>query len=214
MTVDKKDMLLYAITDRTWLNGDKLCNAVEKALKGGVTFIQLREKTLDYDEFLSEAIEINKLCKKYNVPFIINDNVDIAAKSGADGVHIGQDDITIKEARKILGDNKIIGVSAHNVSEALKAQNDGASYIGSGAVFTTSSKNNVSALSMDTLRKITASVDIPVVAIGGISRDNAIKLKGSGIDGIAVISAIFAQNDIENSAAELRKIADHIVNDR
>ena len=214
MTVDKKDMLLYAITDRTWLNGDKLCNAVEKALKGGVTFIQLREKTLDYDEFLSEAIEINKLCKKYNVPFIINDNVDIAAKSGADGVHIGQDDITIKEARKILGDNKIIGVSAHNVSEALKAQNDGASYIGSGAVFTTSSKNNVSALSMDTLRKITASVDIPVVAIGGISRDNAIKLKGSGIDGLAVISAIFAQNDIENSAAELRKIADHIVNDR
>lgn len=214
MTVDKKNMLLYAITDRTWLNGDKLCNAVEKALKGGVTFIQLREKTLDYDEFLSEAIEINRLCKKYNVPFIINDNVDIAVKSGADGVHIGQDDITIKEARKILGDNKIIGVSAHNVSEALKAQNDGASYIGSGAVFTTSSKNNVSALSMDTLRKITASVDIPVVAIGGISRDNAIKLKGSGIDGIAVISAIFAQNDIENSAAELRKIADNIVNDR
>lgn len=214
MTVDKKNMLLYAITDRTWLNGDKLCNAVEKALKGGVTFIQLREKTLGYDEFLSEAIEINRLCKKYNVPFIINDNVDIAVKSGADGVHIGQDDITIKEARKILGDNKIIGVSAHNVSEALKAQNDGASYIGSGAVFTTSSKNNVSALSMDTLRKITASVDIPVVAIGGISRDNAIKLKGSGIDGIAVISAIFAQNDIENSAAELRKIADNIVNDR
>lgn len=205
MRVEKKDMQVYAVTDRHWLKGESLYSQVEKALEGGATFIQLREKNLDEEHFLQEAVEIQKLCKKYQVPFVINDNVTIALEMDADGVHVGQDDMEAGDVRQRLGADKIIGVSAHNVEEALLAQEKGADYLGVGAVFPTSSKDDVSVLSFETLKEICAAVDIPVVAIGGINRDNIDKLTGSGIDGVAVISAIFAQEDITAATQELVK---------
>lgn len=205
MKLSREDLTLYAVTDRHWLNGSTLTKQVEDALKGGATFIQLREKNLNDESFYKEAVEIKDLCGRYNVPFVINDNVDIALKMDADGVHVGQDDMAASDIRKLLGPDKIIGVSAHNVQEAIKAQEDGADYLGVGAVFATSSKDDVSVLSHEILRDICNAVDIPVIAIGGITKDNIIELKGSGIDGIAVISAIFAKDDITAATQDLKE---------
>lgn len=211
MNCDKKDLLLYAVTDRAWLNGETLCSQVEKAIKGGATFIQLREKNLDQKHFLEEALEIQKLCKKYNVPFVINDNVEIAKEIDADGVHVGQSDMEAGNVRKILGDDKIIGVSAQTVEQALLAQKHGADYLGVGAVFKTGSKDDADDVSHDELQKICEAVDIPVIAIGGISSKNVTELKGRGIVGIAVISAIFAQPDITKATAELKALTEKTV---
>lgn len=205
MKFAKEDLLLYAVTDRHWLKDETLENQVEKALQGGATFLQLREKSLDDDIFLGEAKEIQKLCKKYQVPFVINDNVDIALAIDADGVHVGQSDMEALDVRKRLGPDKIIGVSAQNVQQALLAQKHGADYLGVGAVFPTGSKDDAEDVSFETLKAICQAVDIPVIAIGGITKENVSELKGSGICGIAVISAIFAQKDIKAATKELKK---------
>lgn len=205
MKFAKEDLLLYAVTDRHWLKDETLENQVEKALQGGATFLQLREKSLDDDIFLAEAKEIQKLCKKYQVPFVINDNVDIALAIDADGVHVGQSDMEALDVRKRLGPDKIIGVSAQNVQQALLAQKHGADYLGVGAVFPTGSKDDAEDVSFETLKAICQAVDIPVIAIGGITKVNVSELKGSGICGIAVISAIFAQKDIKAATKELKK---------
>lgn len=202
----KNSMLLYAVTDRYWLGEETLLSQVEKAIKGGATFIQLREKNLDHDSFLKEAIEIQKLCKQYKVPFVVNDDVDIALTMDADGVHVGQSDMEAQDVREKIGPDKIIGVSAQTVEQAVLAEKRGADYLGVGAVFPTGSKDDADDVSFDTLKAICQAVSIPVVAIGGISRNNVMELKGSGIDGIAVISAIFAQKDIEKATAELRDL--------
>ena len=201
----KEDLLLYAVTDRSWLNGETLYAQVEKALKGGVTFVQLREKALDEQAFLEEAKEIQKLCAKYHVPFVINDNVEIAAQIGADGVHVGQSDMEAGDVREKLGPDRIIGVSAQTVEQAVRAQERGADYLGVGAVFSTGSKADAVKVSHETVRAITEAVDIPVIAIGGITKDNVSELSGTGICGIAVISAIFAQTDIEGAAQVLKE---------
>lgn len=205
MKFAKEDLLLYAVTDRHWLKDETLENQVEKALQGGATFLQLREKSLDDDIFLAEAKEIQKLCKKYQVPFVINDNVDIALAIDADGVHVGQSDMEALDVRKRLGPDKIIGVSAQNVQQALLAQKHGADYLGVGAVFPTGSKDDAEDVSFETLKAICQAVDIPVITIGGITKENVSELKGSGICGIAVISAIFAQKDIKAATKELKK---------
>ena len=201
----KEDLLLYAVTDRSWLNGETLYAQVEKALKGGVTFVQLREKALDEQAFLEEAKEIQKLCAQYHVPFVINDNVEIAAQIGADGVHVGQSDMEGGDVREKLGPDRIIGVSAQTVEQAVRAQERGADYLGVGAVFQTGSKADAVEVSHETVRAITEAVDIPVIAIGGITKDNVSELSGTGICGIAVISAIFAQEDIEGAARVLKE---------
>ena len=204
MKCDKDNLLLYAVTDRSWLNGQTLYEQVEQALEGGATFVQLREKKLDEEHFLEEAREIKELCRKYNVPFVINDNVDIALAMDADGVHVGQSDMEAGDVRAKLGPDKIIGVSAQTVEQALLAQSRGADYLGVGAVFPTGSKADASEVSHETLRKICEAVDIPVIAIGGIGKGNVKELSGSGICGIAVISAIFAQKDIKAATEELK----------
>ncbi len=204
MNCDKKDLLLYAVTDRAWLRGETLYSQVEKALKGGATFMQLREKNLDEEHFLQEAVEIKELCKKYHVPFVINDNVDIAVKMDADGVHVGQSDMEAGDVRAKLGPDKIVGVSAQTVEQAVLAEKRGADYLGVGAVFSTGTKLDADDVSYETLKAICEAVSIPVVAIGGITKDNLMELKGSGIDGIAVVSAIFAQENIEEATKELR----------
>lgn len=207
----KEDVLLYAITDRSWLNGRTLYEQVEDALRGGVTFLQLREKHLSYDEYLEEAREIKALCDKYNVPLIINDNVDIALAVDASGVHVGQSDMEAREARAKLGPDKIIGVSAHNVEEALTAVKSGADYLGTGAVFGSGTKEDANKISHDVVRDICKAVDIPVVGIGGITEDNLMELKGTGIDGVAVISAIFAKADITAAAKNLKKLTTEMI---
>lgn len=211
MNCDRNDLILYAVTDRSWLGESSLYSQVESAIKGGATFIQLREKDLDEADFLSEAKEIQKLCREYNVPFVINDNVDIAAQIDADGVHVGQSDMEAGDVRKKLGADKIIGVSAQTVEQALKAQEHGADYLGVGAVFPTGSKADATEVSHQTLKEICEAVDIPVIAIGGITKENVSELKGSGICGIAVISAIFAQKDIRKAAAELKQKVEEIL---
>lgn len=203
MNIDKKSLRLYAVTDRTWLDGRQLTEDVEKALKGGATMIQLREKNLNTNDFILSAERIKKICDKYHIPLIINDNIDVALAADASGVHIGQSDMTAAAARKVLGPNKIIGVTAKTVLQAQEAEKYGADYIGSGAVFGSSTKRNAKKMELDTLRSITASVDIPVVAIGGITGDNIFELSNTGIAGAAVISGIFAQNDIEKAAEDL-----------
>lgn len=204
-------LLLYAITDRHWLNGKTLYSQVELALKGGATMIQIREKDLDENAFLKEAEQIQSLCAKYCVPFIVNDNVELAVKIGADGVHVGQSDMAAKDVRALIGKDKILGVSAQTVKQALEAQKCGADYLGTGAVFPTGSKDDAQVLGVQTLKEICSAVNIPVVAIGGISKDNILELKKSGIAGVSVISAIFAQNDIVAATAELKSFAEQIV---
>lgn len=212
MKCDKKTMLLYAVTDRAWVGKQSLYEQVESALKGGVTCVQLREKDLSEDEFLAEAKKIGALCKSYNVPFIINDNVDIAIRCHADGVHVGQEDMEAFKVRELVGDDFIIGVSAHNVKEALQAVENGADYLGCGAMFSTTTKSNVSELPKETLRDICEAVEIPVVAIGGINKKNLRLLKGTKADGVALVSAIFAAEDIENECRELRMLSEEMVN--
>ncbi len=211
MRCDRKDLLLYAVTDRRWLLEESLCSQVERALKGGVTFVQLREKELDKESFLKEAKEIRKVCKKYQVPFVVNDNVDIALAADADGVHVGQGDMETKDVRSKLGPDKIIGVSVQTVEQALLAQKHGADYLGVGAVFPTSSKADASEVSLETLKAICEVVDIPVIAIGGISTDNVRDLSGNGLCGVAVISAVFAKKDIEEAARKLKKLVEEMV---
>ena len=200
----KEKLALYAVTDRHWLGNNTLYSQVEKAIKGGVSFVQLREKDLSHEEFLAEAKEIQKLCKKHNIPFIINDDVALAKEIDADGVHVGQSDMEAGSVRELLGDDKIIGVSARTVEEALLAEERGADYLGVGAVFPTSTNLDAKDVDFETLKAITSAVKIPVVAIGGITKDNIHELKGSGIVGVAVVSAIFAQEDIEKAAKELK----------
>ena len=208
---DKKDLLLYAVTDRTWLGDETLYQQVEKTLKGGATFIQLREKHLDDAAFLEEAVELKELCRRYHVPFVINDNVEIALKMDADGVHVGQSDMEAGNVREKLGPDKIIGVSAQTVEQAVLAEQRGADYLGVGAVFPTGSKDDADSVSRETLKAICEAVSIPVIAIGGIGRNNVMELAGSGICGIAVISAIFAQPDIEAATKELRTLTEEMV---
>ena len=211
MNCDRNDLVLYAVTDRSWLGDSSLYDQVESAIEGGATFIQLREKNLGEADFLSEAKEIQKLCREYKVPFVINDNVEIAAQIDADGVHVGQSDMEAGDVRKRLGPDKIIGVSAQTVEQALKAQEHGADYLGVGAVFPTGSKADATEVSHQTLKEICEAVDIPVIAIGGITKENVSELKESGICGIAVISAIFAQKDIRKAATELKQRVREIV---
>ena len=184
---------------------------VEATLKGGVTCVQLREKELSEEEFLKEAIEMKSVCDRYNVPLIINDNVEIALKSGASGVHVGQKDMEAGKVRKLLGEDKIIGVSARTVEQALAAQRAGADYLGVGAMFTTTTKLDTKNVSCETLREICKAVEIPVVAIGGVSKSNMMELKGTKVDGVALVSAIFAAEDIENECRELKKLSEKMV---
>jgi thiamine-phosphate pyrophosphorylase len=211
MKFDKKSLLLYAVTDRSWLGSETLKSAVEKALKGGATFVQLREKELDSGKLLEEAKEIKELCKKYHVPFVVNDNVDIAIAADADGVHVGQSDMEAGNVRELIGRDKILGVSAQTVEQAVLAEKRGADYLGVGAVFHTGSKADADYVSYETLKEICKAVSIPVVAIGGICEDNIMKLSGSGICGIAAISAIFAQPDIVKAAAQLKELTERMV---
>lgn len=211
MKCDKKDLLLYAVTDRSWLKGETIYSQVEKALKGGATFVQLREKTLDRATFLAEAKEIQKLCREYRVPFVINDNVDIAIAMDADGVHVGQSDMEAGSVREKLGVDKILGVSAQTVEQAIYAEQNGADYLGIGAVFPTGTKTDADEVSFEMLKAICDAVKIPVIAIGGIGMGNVMRLQGSGICGIAVISALFAQPDIERATAELKELTHQMV---
>lgn len=213
MRCDKKELMLYAVTDRTWLGNRTLYEQVEDALKGGATLVQLREKNLDDETFLKEAVEIKELCGRYNVPFIINDNADIAVKVNADGVHVGQKDMEAEYVRSLMGEDKILGVSVQTVEQAVIAEKTGADYLGVGAVFKTASKADADAVSYETLRAICKAVSIPVVAIGGIGASNILQLKGSGICGVAVISAIFAADDIKKATTELKELAERAVCD-
>ncbi|WP_369284127.1 thiamine phosphate synthase [Oscillibacter sp. GMB15532] len=214
MKCDKKAMLLYAVTDRAWVGTLSLYQQVELALKNGATCVQLREKELDGDAFLAEATALAKLCKEYGVPFIVNDNVEIAIKSGADGIHVGQEDMLAADVRARVGDGMIVGVSAHTVDEALEAVKNGADYLGLGAVFSTSTKSDVDVMPFETLRAICSAVDVPTVAIGGISGENILKLSGSGVDGVAVVSAIFGATDPGAATAALRTLAEKLVDGR
>lgn len=212
MKFDKKAMLLYAVTDRAWVGKQSLYEQVEAALKGGATCVQLREKELDEAAFLDEAMEISALCRRYGVPFFINDNVDIAIRCKADGIHVGQEDMEAAQVRRKVGGDMIIGVSVHSVEEALEAVRNGADCLGVGAMFSTSTKTDVSVLPKETLRDICAAVDVPVVAIGGIGKSNIGSLAGTGVDGVALVSAIFASDDIEGECRLLRRLSEDMVN--
>ena len=211
MRLDKKDLLLYAVTDRHWLGDRTLYEVVKESLDGGATFIQLREKNLDTAHFLEEAKELKKLCAEYKVPFVINDNVDIALQIDADGVHVGQSDMEAGDVRAMLGPDKIIGVSAQTVEQAILAEKRGADYLGVGAVFPTGSKDDADDVSHETLKAICRAVNIPVIAIGGITVENTPYLKGTGICGIAVISAIYGQNNITEAAKKLKDVTKRMV---
>lgn len=201
-----KDMLLlYAVTDRSFVGRQTLYEQVEDALKGGATIVQLREKNLGEDEFVAEAMRIKELCRRYNVPLIINDNVDVALKSGADGVHVGIEDVPVAQIRQKSGKDFIIGATAKTVEQAQAAEKAGADYLGVGAVFPSPTKKNAIRITNEQLREICSSVAIPAVAIGGITLDNVCELEGGGMDGIAVVSAIFAAEDIEITTRELKR---------
>ena len=196
LRVNADAMTLYAVTDRTWVEDTTLMDQVKEALEGGITFLQLREKHLSKEEF--------------KVPFVINDNIEVALAVDADGVHIGQDDMSVEEARKLLGEDKIIGVSAHNVEEAIKAQKGGADYLGVGAVCATSTKKDANVVSKEEIKKICHTVEIPVVAIGGIKKENIKTLEGTDVDGVAVVSAIFAAKDIKKDTKQLRSLVEEM----
>lgn len=200
----REAMRLYAVTDRRWLAGADFVQTVRESLAGGVTFLQLREKDLDEQHFYTEAVAIKALCQEYGVPFVVNDDVDVALRVGADGVHVGQHDMEAGAVRELLGPEKILGVSAQTVAQAVRAQEMGADYLGVGAVFPTGSKDDADAVTLPELAAICQAVTIPVVAIGGITRENLPQLAGTGIAGIAVISAIYAQPDVHAAAADLR----------
>lgn len=202
----RQALCLYAVTDPMWLDGRPLAQDVESALKGGVTMLQLREKTLDDAEFIALGQEIGALCRKYRVPFIVNDNVAVALACGADGVHIGQEDMAVAEARSLIGDRHLLGVSAGSLEEALKAEKEGADYLGVGAMYATDTKKDADVTTIATLKEICDRVCIPVVAIGGINSRTIPNFKGSGVDGMAVVSAIFAENEIEQATKALKKL--------
>ena len=211
MKCDKTAMLLYAVTDRAWVGRQSLYEQVESALKGGVTCVQLREKELEEEAFLREAMEISGLCRRYGVPFFINDNVEIAIRCHADGIHVGQEDMQAAQVRQRVGDGMMIGVSVHSVEEALEAVKNGADCLGVGAMFSTATKTDAAVLPMETLRDICAAVDVPVVAIGGIGKANLHELAGTGVDGVALVSAIFAADDIEGECRLLRRLSEEMV---
>lgn len=203
----REKLLLYAVTDRRWVGKGTLMDQVKAALDGGVTFVQLREKGLDYGNFLKLAVDVKNLTDRYGVPFVINDNVDIAVACGADGIHVGQSDLNAELARQKLGIGKIIGVSTTTVEQSVLAEKQGADYLGVGAMFPTNTKLNADLVSIQTLKDICQSVSIPVVAIGSIKPQNILSLSGTGIAGVAVVSAIFAQSDIRKSTQELLNLA-------
>ena len=211
MKCDKQMMRLYAVTDRAWTGKQSLYEQVEAALKGGATCVQLREKALSDEEFLAEALEIRELCGRYHVPFFINDNVEIAIRCKADGIHVGQEDMAAAQVRRRVGPDMMIGVSAHSVEEALEAVKHGADCLGVGAMFSTSTKLDAHVLGYQTLKDICAAVDIPVTAIGGINEENMMRLSGSGVDGVALVSAIFAAEDIEAACRRLKAMSEAMV---
>lgn len=210
MKVDKKDMLLYLVTDRRWLKEKTLPEVVKLAIENNVTFVQLREKNLDYEKFKELAIEIKKITDEYQIPFVINDNIKIAMEIDADGVHVGQKDLAAAKARQLLGHDKILGVSVNTVEQAIEAEKAGADYLGVGSIFSTKSKLDAAGIDMDEVNKITKAVSIPAVGIGGINSENIHLLKNSGLDGIAVISAILAQEDIGKAARNLYKLSKEV----
>lgn len=212
MKCDKETMLLYAVTDRAWVGRQSLYEQVESAIKGGVTCVQLREKELNDEDFLAEAMEISALCRKHKVPFFINDNVEVAIKCNADGIHVGQEDMAAAQVRSRVGDDMMIGVSVHSVEEALDAVKNGADCLGVGAIFSTSTKTDVDVLPREVLCDICNAVDIPVVAIGGIGKGNISQLAGIGVDGVALVSAIFGADDIEGECRILRRLSEEMVN--
>lgn len=209
---NRENLLLYAVTDRSWTENQTLYEQLEDALIGGVTCVQLREKNLSEEDFIQEAVEIRELCRKYNVPLIINDNLNVAIKSNSDGIHVGQEDVSAAEIRKLVGDNFIIGVTAKTVEQAKKAENDGADYIGVGAVFPSPTKTNAIRITNEQLNEICSSVSIPAVAIGGISLDNITELSGCKMSGVAVVSAIFAADDIKTTVQELKRTVQDLIN--
>lgn len=208
----RASMLLYAVTDRMWLKeGESLVSVAETVLKNGATFLQIREKDLDAVHFEEEAEQLKRLCQRYQVPFVVNDSVEIAMQCGADGVHVGQSDIRGRDIRSIIGPDKILGISAGTVEEAVAAEQAGADYIGVGAVFPTSTKKNARSMDLEQLRRICGAVSIPAVAIGGITAENLMQLAGSGVDGVAVVSAIFGAEDPGRAAAVLRTLSEQMV---
>lgn len=207
MNFTKEQLNLYLVTDRHWLANRDLEDDVEKAILGGVTMVQLREKNIDNDSFIELAKKVKQVCNKYKVPFIINDNLEVALAVDSDGIHIGQDDLPASLVRQKIGPNKILGVSAHNLDEAIAAKKAGATYLGAGAMFSTTTKDNTTNLSIEQLQAITKNVDIPVVAIGGINYDNCLSLKNCNLAGIAVVSAIMAATNISEAASNLKKRA-------
>ncbi len=211
MKADSASLLLYAVTDRAWLGERTLSACVKESIQAGVTFVQLREKELSFEAFLHEAREIKQITDCYRIPFVINDNVDVAIACDADGVHVGQSDMAADDVRARIGEGKILGVSVLTVEQATLAQERGADYLGVGTVFPTATKRDADVVTLATLAEICAAVAIPVVAIGGVGRGNILQLKGTGIDGVAVVSAIFAQQDIAAATRELRGLAQEIV---
>ena len=205
MKFNEKMLLLYAVTDQAWVGKQTLLEQIEDALKGGATIVQLREKKLDVDSFVEEAIQVRDLCHKYNVPLIINDNVDVALKSGSDGVHVGIEDAPVAEIRKRVPADFIIGATCKTVEQAKIAEAASANYMGVGAVFPSPTKTNAVRITNEQLREIVSSVSIPAVAIGGISYDNVCEIKGSSVSGVAVVSAIFGAEDIEQATALLKE---------
>lgn len=208
MKCDNETMLLYAVTDRAWTGKQTLMEQVEAALKGGATCIQLREKELDEESFLQEAVEMKALCERYGIPFIVNDNVDIAIKCKADGIHVGQKDMEAGNVRALVGEGMIVGVSAQTVEQAIAAEKAGADYLGVGAMFSTTTKLDAFEVSRETAKAICAAVSIPVVAIGGINKKNLLELSGTGVDGVALVSAIFGAEDIEAECKELKALSE------
>ncbi len=211
MKIDKDSMLLYVVTDRTWLGSNRLEVQVEAILKAGATFLQLREKELDTEAFLAEAKRIKEVTGRCRIPFVINDNIDVAIAADADGVHVGQSDMSPLDVRERIGQHKILGVSVQTVEQALLAEKQGADYLGVGAVFSTSTKNDADAVVLETLTAICGAVSIPVIAIGGINEKNILELKGSGIDGVAIVSAIFASPNIPAATRNLLSLSKKLV---
>lgn len=207
MRLNKNNLLLYAVTDRSWLGNRSLLQQVEECIYGGATFIQLREKNISEDEYTKIAREIKKITDRYKIPFVINDNINVALSADADGVHVGQNDTSPAKARSLIGERKILGVSVQTVNQAIEAEKSGADYLGVGAVFSTSTKPDADIVDFQNLKAICQSVNIPVIAIGGINAENMSQLKNSGICGVAVVSAIFAQKNIKEATKKLKEIA-------
>ncbi|MEG0371358.1 MAG: thiamine phosphate synthase, partial [Clostridium sp.] len=207
MKLDKKSMLLYIVTNRSWLGNNNLSDQVKEIIESGGTFIQLREKDLPFNKFVALGKQIKEITDKYSVPFVINDNIEVAIQVDADGVHVGQSDMNVEDVRHLIGPNKILGVSAQTVNQAISAEKQGADYIGVGAVFTTSTKKDADTVTLETLKEICNNVSIPVIAIGGINENNILELRETGISGVAVISAIFAKPSISLATKELLELS-------